>query len=288
MARYKRNQNIMDSIAPPDKTKISDLQGGFVDSKRVHKETGIDDFTNQVRADFSEAAPVKVPERIEDTELEKDELDKYLEEQERLKEMREKTKAKGVKVGKSYVAGWLVRKIVIISLIILAVFITLIPPICTNSHEGTSLDVNVFETQSYSQLKETVLSEWSVYNIDNMTSERASNYRVCTVGINVSNYSPFRIEADGFSVVSVDPAYKDKIIAVRIPQGKLELSPFKVDTVTVEVLLNVHELNDEQFCEAITSLVLKTSGMWKKAGPIPIPCIPAFVFVSDALEYHLN
>ena len=288
MARYKRNQNIMDSIAPPDKTRISDLKGGFVDSKRVHKEAGIDDFTNTVRADFSAAAPVKVPERIEGTELEKDELDKYLEEQERLKERRNKTKAKGIKVGNKYVAAWLIKKIVIIAVFLLVIFMTLVPPICTNSHEGGTLDTNVFASQSFSQVKESVLSEWSVYNIDNMTSERSSSYRVCTVNINMSNFSPFKIEADGFSVVSVDPTYKDKIIAVRVPSGKIEISPFKVDTVTTEVLINVHELNDEQLCEAMTSLVLKTSGMWKKAGPIPIPCIPGFLFVSDALEYHLN
>lgn len=285
MARYKRNQNIMDSITPPDKTKLSELSGGFADSKRVHKETGIDDFTNEVRADFHEAAPVKVPERVEGTEKEKDELDRYLEEQERQKKLREKTKAKGVKVGKSYVAGWLVKRIAIIAAVLLVLFITLVPPICTNSQEGAALDTNVFENQNYSQLKETVLSDWNVYNIENMTSERAANYRVCTVGINIGNYSPFRIVAEGFSVVTVDPTYKDKIIAVRVPEGKIELSPFKVDTVTVEVLVNVHELSSEQLDEAMTSLVLKTSGMWKKAGPVPIPCIPAFVFVSDALEY---
>lgn len=285
MARYKRNQNIMDSITPPDKTKISELSGGFVDSKRVHKETGIDDFTNQVRADFHEAAPIKVPERIEGTEKEKDELDKYLEEQERQKQLREKTKAKGVKVGKSYVAGWLVKKIVIIAVVLLVLFIAVVPPICTNSQEGSTQNVNVFEKQSYSQLKENLLSDWSVYNIDNMSSEKAANYRVCTVGINMGNYSPFKIVADGFSVVTVDPTYKDKIVAVRVPGGKIELSPFKVETLTVEVLVNVHELSSEQLDEAMTSLVLKTSGMWKKAGPLPIPCIPAFVFVSDALEY---
>ena len=288
MARYKRNQNIMDSITPPDKTRISDLNVGFVDSKRVHKETKIDDFTNEIRADFAAAAPVKVPERIEGTELEKDELDKYLEEQERLKERRKKTRAKSVKVGKSYVGAWLIKRIVIIAVILLVVFITLVPPICTNTYEGATLRNNVFENQSCSQFKETVLSDWSVYNIDNMSSERAENYRICTVGISMGNFSPFKIEADGFSVVSVDPTYKDKIIAVRVPQGKIEISPFKVDTVEVDVLINVHELNEEQLSEAITSLVLKTSGMWKKAGPIPIPCVPGFLFVSDALEYHLN
>lgn len=288
MARYKRNQNIMDSITPPDKVRINQLNGGFADSRRVHKESGIDDFTNTVRADFSTAAPVKVPERIEGTEKEKDELDKYLDEQERMKELRGKTKTKGVKVGNKYVAGWLVKRIVIIAVILLLVFIILVPPICTNSHEGMVIDTNVFKDKSVSQFKEEVLSDWMVYNIDNMSSERAENYRICTVELNMGNYSPFKIEADGFKVVTCDPTYKDKIIAVRVPSGRIEISPFKVEPVTVEVLINVHELNSEQLTEAMTSLVLKSSGLWKYAGPVPIPAAPAFMFVSDALEYHLN
>ena len=291
MARYKRNQNIMDTITPPDKVKINQLSGGFVDSKRVHKETGIDDFTNTVRADFSEAAPVKVPERIEGTENEKDELDKYLDEQKRLSELRDKTKpkSKGVRVGNKFVAGWLVKRIVIIFVILLLVFIILVPPICTNSHEGTVLKENLFKNKTVSQLREEVLTDWMVYNIDNMSSERAENYRVCTVNLNMGNYSPFKIEADGFKVVTCDPRYQDKLIAVRMQDGnKIEISPFKVEEFTVEVLVNVSELNDEALTETLTSLVLKSSGLWKKAGPIPIPAAPAFMFVSDALEYHLK
>ena len=70
--------------------------------------------------------------------------------------------------------------------------------------------------------------------------------------------------------------------------GTCEISAFSVKTVTVEVLMNVHELNAEQFDAAMTSLVIRTNGMRKKLGPISIPTVPAFVFVNDSLEYHLK
>ena len=53
--------------------------------------------------------PADLSFRAKNCSLSMNELDKYLEEQERQKQLREETKAKGVKVGKSYVAGWLVR-----------------------------------------------------------------------------------------------------------------------------------------------------------------------------------
>ncbi len=282
--RRKSDLNSMDPISLPDKDKINSLEGGHVNSRRVHLESGIDDFTNVMRANFDTATPVKLPERVEEDE--KDELDVYLEEQKALKERYKPTKS--VKVGKKYVASWLVKRIAIIAAAVLVVVMTFLPPICTSTDEGSATNRNIFETQNVSGVKETLLADAMVYNIDNMTSERAGNYRVCTVGIDISNYSPFKVVADGFSIFKCDPTYKDKFVAVTVPEGKIELSPFKVTTVTAEVLINVSELSDEQLGEAMTSLVLKTSGMWKKLGPLPIPVVPALIPVSDALEFHLN
>ena len=67
----------------------------------------------------------------------------------------------------------------------------------------------------------------------------------------------------------------DKFISVRLADGAVEIEPFKVTTVTVEVLMNVNELNEDQFDEAMTSLILRTNGLRKKLGPVSIPTIPA-------------
>ncbi len=279
-----RNKNTMDPISLPDKDKIDQLDGGFVNSRRVYKEKGIDDFTNTVRADFNEAAPIKVPERSEE-KTEKDELDEYIEETKKREELFKNVK--NVKLGKRYIASWLFKRIVIVVVCIVVLFILIVPPISTSTDQGGIVNTNILETQSIPKLKESLLTECSVYNIDNMTSERASNYRVCSVGVNMTNISPFKIEADGFNIFTCDPTYKDKFIAARIPEGKIEISPFNKKAVTVEILVNISELTEEQLTEAMNSLVIKTDSLWKKAGPIPIPAIPGFVFVSDALEYHL-
>lgn len=285
----RSDKNSMDPISLPDKDKINGLQGGFVSSKRVHKETGIDDFTNFVKPNFDNAAPVKVPERKE-PEPEKDELDEYLEEMKQREERinRGKGSVKGVKVGKKYVASWLIKRIVIIVVLALFVVITFLPPVMISSSEGQTLQVNVFENVSVPYLKEEILSNWNVYELENMSSERAENYRVCTVGIEVKNFSPYSVELEGFRIVTCDPTYKDKFIAVKPIQDEISISPFKVTTVEVQILINVSELSEEQFNEAMTSLIISTSGLRKKIGPIPIPTVPAYIFVSDSLEFKLN
>ena len=286
MGRDKRNS--MDSIKLPDKDSINNLSGGYVNSRRVYKERGVDDFTNAVRADFDQAAPIKVPERTEAPEP-KDEFDQLIE-KEKAKNSGEtkKKKIRGYKVGKKYIPAWLVRRIAIIVVSVLFVLITFFPPITMSTSDGYVSDAEIFGTQSISQVKESILANDYVYDIDNMSSENPNNYRVCTVDVDLKNFSPYPVKLPGFSIVKCDPMYKDKIISVRIAGGEVEMSPFSVKTVTVEVFLNVVDLTPEQFDDAMTSLVLRTNGLRKMIGPIAIPTMPGFVFVSDSLEYHLK
>lgn len=283
-----KKKETMDSISLPDKDKINTLDGGFVGSRRVYKERGITDFTNAVKADFSEAAPVKVPERSE-PKKELDELDKMIEERKKAAEESAKTpkKKKGIKVGKRYVPRWLIRRIIIICVVTIFVLITFFPPFVFSTDEGECLNINVLDGKSIPKLKEDVLANWTVYNIDNLSTEKASNYRVCTVKLDIKNFTPYSIEIPSFKIVSCDPMYRDKFIAARIVGGTAEIGMFSVKTITVEVLLNVVEINEDQFDEAMTSLILRTKSMKKKLGPVPIPVAPAYVFVSDALEYRL-
>lgn len=284
-----KNKETMDSISLPDKDKINHLDGGFADSRRVYKERSISDFTNAVKADFSEAAPIKVPERTE-PKKELDEMEKLIEERKKAAEESAKTpkKKKGIKVGKHYVARWLVKRIAIICIISLLVLITFFPPFVFSTDEGECLRVSVLGDKSLPQLKEDILANWTVYNIDNLSTEKPSNYRVCSVKLDIKNFTPYSIEIPSVKIVSCDPMYRDKFVAARIVNGTAEIGMFSVKTITVEVLLNVVEINEDQFDEAMTSLILRTNGMKKKAGPVPIPVAPAYVFVSDALEYRLE
>ena len=192
----------MDSINLPDEDKIKNLQGGYVDSRRVYKEKGIDDFTNTVRANFDTAAPVSVPERTEEKK-EIDEFDELIEE--RKKQADKKPKEKGIKFGGKYHARWLVRRIAIIAVIALFVVVTFLPPLSLSGTVGKVLDTNVFEQSNMAQLKVDLLSDSNVYDIENLSSEKPENYRVCTVEIDVRNFSPYSVEIPGFSIVSVFP-----------------------------------------------------------------------------------
>ena len=276
----------MDPIQLPDQDQIRNLSGGYVNSRRVYKESSIDDFTNAVRPNFDSAAPIKVPERTEQNETPLDEMDKLIEEEK--KKQQNKTKRRGYKVGGKYVAAWLVRRIVIIAVCVLLFAITFLPPITLSTSEGEVLSGDIFGSKSVSQLRQEVLANDFVYNIDAMSSELPKNYRVCTVKIDLKNFSPYKVILPGFSVVTSDVLYKDKIISARLDDGECEISPFSVKTVTVEVLLNVNELTTEQFDKLMTSIILRTNGLRKKLGPISIPTVPAFVFVSDSLEYNLE
>lgn len=281
------SKNTMDSIKPPEKDKINQLSGGYVGSRRVYKEQGIDDFTNTVRANFDSAAPVKMPERTEEP-TPKDEFDQMIEQEKKNKQTAKSRKNSGVKVGGRFVAKWLVIRIAVILAAVLIFAVTFCPPFTFSTVDGEVRSDNIFETRSISQAKQDVLMNDFVYNIDNMSSVKPENYRICTVDIDLKNFTPYKVELPGFSIVTCDPMYSDKFISARLADGAVEIEPFKVTTVTVEVLMNVHELNEDQFDEAMTSLILRTNGLRKKLGPVSIPTIPAFVFVADSLEYRLN
>lgn len=282
-----RSKGKMDSISLPDKEKISNLSGGFVNSRRVYRERGIDDFTNSVRADFSEAAPIKVPER---TEPEKREEDDFIEKSRAKPMPKSNTDTRYLKLGRRSVPRWRFFKIAAIVLVAIIVLCVFCPPIMLSNSEGTTKRNNIFADKGISAVKEELLKNENVYNIDNMTSEKPENYRVCTLGIQVSNYTPFKSYIGGFSILTCDPLYKDKFVSVSInePDGYV-IPAFSVRTVQVNVLVCVTEMTDQQLTDAMTSLVLKTTGLKKGLGSLPgMPIIPGAIFVSDALEYNLD
>ena len=54
-------------------------------------------------------------------------------------------------------------------------------------------------------------------------------------------------------------------------------------------LVNVTDMTDETFDDCVTGMILSTCSMEKKIGKNTyIPCIPAFMPVSNAVEIYLN
>lgn len=281
------SKNSMDAIKLPDKEKINSLQGGYVGSRRVYKERGIDDFTGAVRAraEFAEAAPIKVPERTEPDEKDEDDFIPKPK-----PAPSPEAKKRSIRLGGRYIARWRFFKVAAIALAVLIVLCTFFPPILSSTQESDTIKTNIFVNKGLSAVKEDLLKEENVFNIENMKSEKPDNYRICSVSIQVSNYTPFKTYIDGFSIVTCDPLYEDKFVSVSIDSDDgYTIEPFKVKTVTAKILVCVAELNDEQLTDAVTSLVLRTTGMKKSLGGLPgVPTVPGIVFVSDALEFHLD
>ncbi|MBR4622079.1 MAG: hypothetical protein IKO44_00935 [Ruminococcus sp.] len=283
-----KSKGSMDSIQLPDKEQINSMRGGFVGSRRVYKEHGIDDFGGTVRAsaEFSSAAPIKVPERTEPEK--KDELDDFT-----AKPMPSPSsdgRKSHVKLGGRYIARWRFFKIAAIILVAIILVSTFLPPFMVSTGDGKVVRENIFENKGISAVKEELLKNENVYNIDNMTSEKAENYRRCTVDIRISNYTPFKTYIGGFSIVTCDPAYKDKLISVRpAKEDGYVIRPFSVQTVSAEILVCITELDDEKLTEALTSVVLRTTDTKKGLGGLPgMPIIPGFILVADNMEFRID
>lgn len=275
------SKNTMDSISLPDKEKIDNMKGGFVSSRRVYKETSFDDFTNTVRADFDRATVVNVPTR---TEEKTDDEDDFIPKP----DPNRKANPIGVKVGSTYVAKTKVVKIVVICIVALALVIFFLPPLAVNDADvSKSESVNIFANKGLSELKEDIFNNTNVYNEEALSSERSENYRMVTVGMNLKNYTPFELKIPGYSIVTGDTMYKDKVVcAAPENEGGDVVEPFTSKTVKVKILINITDMDDSAFDEAVTSLVIRTSGMKKKIGKNTYcPCVPAFMFVSNAISF---
>ncbi len=278
------SKHTMDSIQLPDQDKLNNLKDGFSDQRKVHKETGFDDFTNVTRADFSRATAVNIPTRTEEKE---DDEDDFIPKT----DPNRKANNIGVRVGKRYVAKTRLLKIIIVCIIIFAVILFFFPPIVTNNYNASKCEnINVFQNIGISELKEEIYKNKNVYNEDALSSEKSENYRLCTIVLSVKNYTPFELKISGYEIVTADTMYKDRFVYASSSNENGDIIPaFSTQPVKVEVLVNVAELTDEQFDTAVTSLVLKTVGMKKKVSKSSYcPCLPAFVFVSDAISFELE
>lgn len=277
------SKNTMDSIKIPDQAKIDSLHDGF-NTKKVAQSKSLDDFAAITAPSFDKATKVETPVRSEEKQ---DDADDFIPKP----DPNRRANNIGVKIGKRYIAKTKLAKIIVSCVVAVAVILFFFPPVVTNNtDESGSESRNIFSSMGLSELKEDIYKNKNVYDDGALSSEKSENYRICTIALNISNMTPFELKIPGYSIASADSSYKTRFAyAASVKEGGDIIPPFSNEPVKVEVLVNVADLDERQFDEAVTSLVLKTTGMKKKIGSSTYcPCLPAFVFVSNAVSFQLE
>lgn len=208
----------------------------------------------------------------------------------------------GVKVGSSYVER---KKIIIwitVALILLASALAFLPPLMNSSSEEAQVDFdrNIFQTMGMTEFKTFALANYSVYSQEAFSSERNENYRVIEMTVHLQNSSPFEVTIPQYEAVHVPAKYKDKVcyvtstgVATNKDGSKKvvgdRLNGFEGKDVTIEMMINVADMTEEDLDECVTGMILSTNGAKKRiARGVEVPCLPAFLFVSDAVTVQLN
>lgn len=209
---------------------------------------------------------------------------------------------KGVKVGTAYVRRGRVYFWIFITLMILALAVTFLPPIMSSKTDETKVlfERNVFENKGMTDFKSYALANYSVYNEGAFSSEKSENYRVVELSVHIQNSSPFQVKIPQYKAIKVPKKHKDRLCyvtstTVRETLGDSDpvtgdvVEPFGAKDVTIEIMVNVSDMTDSEFEDMITGLVIKTVDAKKRILPgIYIPCLPAILFVSDNSEISIN
>lgn len=204
----------------------------------------------------------------------------------------------GVKVGSSYVKRRKVIVWIVIAILVLAGALTFLPPVMSSLAEDTEVlyDRNVFEDMGMTEFKTYALANYSVFSEEAFSSELGESYRVLSLSVHLQNSSPFEVKIPQYKVSHVPKRYADRICYVTSTRtdssGEVigdTVPGFSGKDVTLEIMVNVADMTDEQLDEAITGLVLTTDGAEKRiASDKYIPCIPAFLFVSNNVTVSVN
>lgn len=205
---------------------------------------------------------------------------------------------KGVKVGKTYVKKKNVVVWIVVAVVLLIVLVLFCPPIATNKVEDSKVlyERNVFEDMGMTEFKAYALANYSVWNEAAFSSEKKENYRVVQIAVNVNNPTPFEVSIPQFEASKVSSDYTDSICYVTSTKTDSTgavvgetIPAFSSTVVNVEVMVNVTNMTDADLDEAITGIVLSTSGMKKRiAASLYLPCIPNYIFVSDTISVNVN
>ena len=204
---------------------------------------------------------------------------------------------RGVKLGNQYVK----KKTIVIWCTVAVTFLLFMmfafPPVITDDTSNTAVDkqANVFKDMGMTELKAFALSHYSMNSEKAFTSEKMENYRVVKLVYNARNLSPFKVEIPKFVVKKVEAQYKDRIAYISMAdkkengdQAPVEIPAFSSKEITIEVLVNVADISEKEFNEAVSSMIIATEGMNKKVFGLSVPCIPSYVFVSNNILLDMS
>ena len=287
----------MDSIEVPDVDKIKKLSDTKFRGSSVNR-TADEIFDGEK---FKKAGEFdRATKTYDDTtkHKEEDDEDDFLEDAAAMPAQAATGLNKGVKVGDSYVKRGKVIRIAITVVIILVLMVFFFPPLFFNDADKSIVkyDDNVFRTMGMTDFKTYALSNYSVYNEEAFSSELSSSYRFADIVFNIKNPSPFEIKIPQYEISHVSSLYDNAVCyATSVTtnnDGEVigdTVPPFSSKEVTVRILVNVTNMDDSTFDDCVTSMILSTKDMKKKIGKNTyLPCLPAFMPVSNAIEIYLN
>ena len=208
----------------------------------------------------------------------------------------------GVKVGSAYVER---KKDIIwitVALVLLACALLFLPPLMNSTTEKTKVDHdrNIFEKMGMTEFKTYALSNYSVFNEEAFSSEKNENYRIIEMTVHVQNSSPFQVIIPQYKAFHVPKMYEENVCyvsssrmaATKDGTGKVVgdvIDGFAGKDVTIEMMINVSDMTEEELDECVTGMILTTVNAKKKiARNVYVPCLPAFLFISDAVTISLD
>lgn len=296
---HKSRTATMDSIATPDISQIKKLD----DPK--FRGSGINRTADQIfegekfkkRGDFDRATKLySDPARLKHDHEEEDEDDFIPKPQQNRKAP--DALHKGVKIRGAYVERRKVIICVVIMIIALLLMLMFLPPVVSSDSDSSQVlyDRNIFENKGMTEFKTYALSNYSVWNEEAFSSEKPENYRIVNLVFRVSNPTPFEVSIPQYKVSSADALYTDKICYLTSTQTDKDgvvigdtIPAFSSVDVNAELMVNITDLDDKAFDELVSSLIISTDGMKKRIAVNKyLPCIPAFVFVSNNISLNVD
>ena len=274
----------MDVIRTPDLNNLDSRQSKSLNT--YDRYTRAEDNTGKVRADFDRATVVQ-DFQMKSKEPEKSDAEKLVDEfSAKRRTVAADALNKGVKVRGAYIARKHILRAVIIVCVLFVAAVLFLPPFYTSNDSMSSCrSEDIFGTAGATQYKSNLLNNHYVYNIDAMTSDRSDSYRICTIAFDAKNYSPFEVYMDDY-VISDGGDYSSNIVYSTYVGDSNVIPPFSTKTVQIEILIKRDGLTDKEFDKAITSLTLHSKGAKKKISKTSgIPCIPAWLSVSDVISF---
>ena len=203
-----------------------------------------------------------------------------------------------MKVRGAYVKRGKIIKTVVAVIIVLVLMMFFFPPLFFNDADKSVVryDDNVFKTMGMTDFKTYALSNYSVYNEEAFGSELSSSYRFADIVFNIKNPSPFEIKIPQYEISHVSSEYDNAVCyatsVTTNSDGEVigdTVPPFSSKEVTVRILVNITDMDDSTFDDCVTGMILSTKDMKKKIGKDSyLPCLPAFMPVSNAIEIYLN